>query len=393
MSCNLLVLLLVFLRPWLLVCDSSRYWICFGCVVSYILFFFFFFFSSRRRHTRCLSDWSSDVCSSDLYRIERVLGRGGMGVVYLAHQIVLDRMVALKLLAPELVENDRFRERFLSESRLAASLDHPNIVPIFDAGEVEGRLYIAMRYVEGSDLRQLLNEEGALDPAQAIALLAPIADALDTAHAKGLVHRDVKPSNVLIDQAGRPYLADFGLSKRASEQGLVESSDFGGSVDYVSPEEIERSPVDGRADVYALACVLHECVIGRPPYRRGSPLATLFAHLNDPPPRTGGPIDPVLPSALAKNPSERYETCACLVAAARDALGVPEVVVVRDRRPLLLAAVAIAVLLAAALAAFFSTRGAGGPTKPSTKPTLTPTVDSLQRIDPRTNRLAATIGV
>jgi YVTN family beta-propeller protein len=326
------------------------------------------------------------------FRIERVLGRGGMGVVYLAHQIVLERMVALKLLAPELAEDENFRERFLRESRLAASLDHPNIVPVFDAGEVEGRLYIAMRYVEGQDLGRLLDEQGPLDPARALRLLAPIADALDAAHGKGLVHRDVKPSNVLLDQQERPYLADFGLTRQIAEQGLVEQSHFAGSLDYVAPEQIEQQPVGPAADVYSLGCVLHQCLTGRPPYRRGSNLATLFAHLEDAPPTTGSPIDPVLATALAKEPADRYPTCTELVTSARKALGVPEVVVVRDRKPLLLATIGLTLLVAAALAAFFLTRESG-PAKPSTKPTLTPRVDSLQRIDPKTNRLAATIGI
>jgi YVTN family beta-propeller protein len=325
------------------------------------------------------------------FRIERVLGRGGMGVVYLAHQVVLDRMVALKLLAPELASDEQFRERFLRESRLAASLDHPSIVPVFDAGETGGRLYIAMRYVEGTDLRRLLDREGPLAPERALRLLAPVADALDTAHAKGLVHRDVKPSNILIDQQDRPYLADFGLTKHASEHGLVESSHFAASLDYVAPEQIERQPVGPAADVYALACVLHECLTGNPPFRRPSPLATLFAHLNDPPPPTGSPLDPVLAKALAKQPDQRHTTSTQLIAAARKALGLPDVVVVHDRKPLLLAMAGV-VLVAVALAAFLLTRE-DGPAKPSTKPTLTPKVDSLQRIDPTTNKLAATIGV
>jgi YVTN family beta-propeller protein len=315
-----------------------------------------------------------------------------MGVVYLARQVVLERMVALKVLAPELASDEKFRERFLRESRLAASLDHPNIVPVFDAGEVDGRLYIVMRYVEGSDLARLLTAEGQLEPERTIGLLAPIADALDTAHAKGLVHRDVKPSNILIDQQGRPYLADFGLTRSATATGLVEESHFAASLDYVSPEQIERQPIDPATDVYALACVFHQCLTGKPPFRRASPLATLFAHLDDPPPATGGPIDPVLARGLAKDPRDRQATCADLVAAAREALGVPEVAVVRDRRPLLLAVVGTLLLVVAALAAFLLTRD-GGPTKPSTKPTLTPRVDSLQRIDPATNELTATIGV
>ena len=170
------------------------------------------------------------------YRIEALVGRGGMSVVYRAEDLRLRRRVALKLLAPELAQDERFRERFLRESELAASLEHPHIVPIHDAGEVEGQLYIAMRYVEGSDLKILLQEEGALEPKRALDLLSQLADALDTAHERGLVHRDVKPSNALLDSAENLYLADFGLTKQtSSESGLTETGQFLGTADYVAP--------------------------------------------------------------------------------------------------------------------------------------------------------------
>ena len=178
------------------------------------------------------------------YRIESLLGRGGMGVVYRAHDLALDRNVALKLLAPELAEDVRFRERFLRESRLAASLDHPAIIPIYDAGEVGGQLYIAMRLVDGTDLKRLLADEGVLAPERALALLEQVADALDAAHERGLVHRDVKPSNVLVDARGHCYLADFGLSRRLGEPspGLGAGRSLG-TVDYVAPEQIRGDDV------------------------------------------------------------------------------------------------------------------------------------------------------
>ncbi len=230
------------------------------------------------------------------YRVDALLGRGGMGVVYLAQDLSLERRVALKLLAPELSSEEGFRERFLRESRLAASIDHPNVIPVYEAGEFEGALFIAMRYVEGSDLKRLLEQE-RLEPARAIALLSQVAEALDVAHEHGLVHRDVKPSNVLVaTQGGREhvYLADFGLSRRLAVAGSVERSHFSGSADYVAPEQVQRKPLDGRADLYALGCVLYECLTGRPPLQRDTIPATLFAHLEDdpPPPDSGQPRPP-----------------------------------------------------------------------------------------------------
>src|SRR6476660_643812 len=187
------------------------------------------------------------------YRLESLLGRGGMGVVYRARDLALDRYVALKLLAPELAEDVRFRERFLRESRLAASLDHPAIVPIYDAGEVAGQLYIAMRLVDGTDLKRLLAEEGKLEPERALGLVEQVADALDAAHERGLVHRDVKPSNVLLDQRGHCYLADFGLSRRLAEESRARAAEARslGTLEYVAPEQIRGAEVDGRADLYS----------------------------------------------------------------------------------------------------------------------------------------------
>src|SRR5882672_295247 len=254
------------------------------------------------------------------YRIESLLGRGGMGVVYRAHDLALDRKVALKLLAPELAGDIRFRERFLRESRLAASLDHPGIIPIYDAGEVGGQLYIAMRLVEGTDLKRLLAEEGVLAPERTLRLLEQVADALDAAHERGLVHRDVKPSNVLVDERRHCYLADFGLSRRLSDQGVPAAGGRSiGTVDYVAPEQIRGDPLDGRADLYSLGCLLYECLAGLPPFTGGSDTAVVFAHLEEDPPTLPG-LETVLAKAMAKEPAERYQSGHELVVAAREAL-------------------------------------------------------------------------
>ena len=286
------------------------------------------------------------------YRLEELVGKGGMGVVYRAHDVALERRVALKLLSPTLAEDADFRERFLVESRLAASLDHPNVVPIYDAGEVEGQLYLAMRYVEGSDLKALLRKEGTLEPTAAIAICAQIANALDAAHARGLVHRDVKPSNVLLDEREHAYLADFGLTRRLTDEAPGFNAGLSlGTPAYVAPEQIEGKDVDGRADQYSLACLLHECLTGEPPFPRGSEAATLFAHLEEPPPAPARPRAGDA-QALAKSPDDRYGSCTEFVADARHALGLEPK---RTRWPLALAGVGAA-LLGAALLAFFLTQ-------------------------------------
>ena len=256
------------------------------------------------------------------YRVEELIGRGGMGVVYRATDLSLQRPVALKLIAPELADDERFRRRFLKEPRLAASLDHPNVIPIYDAGAHDGRLYLAMRYVHGDDLKTVLRRERALVPERALRILGPIAAALDAAHRRGLVHRDVKPANVLLDEDEHPYLTDFGITKRAGG----ESTDTGravGTLDYLAPEQIRGEPVDGCSDQYALACVLYECLAGAPPFRRETEAETLWAHLQEePPPLAGHPeLDPPLRTALAKEKAARYGTCAELMDAARAALG------------------------------------------------------------------------
>jgi serine/threonine-protein kinase len=257
------------------------------------------------------------------YRLEALLGRGGMGAVYLAEDAALGRKVAVKLLAPALTDNQRFRDRFLRESQIAASLDHPHVVPIYGAGEADGQLFLAMRYVEGSDLRELLAREGPLAPERALALLAQVAGALDAAHARGLVHRDVKPGNVLVAApAEHCYLADFGLTKQtASVSGLTGTGELVGTVEYVSPEQIRGDPVDARSDVYSLACVLYECLAGKSPFERDSEVATLWAHVNEPPPALGIDLDELLARALDKSPAARPATCGALIGEAREALG------------------------------------------------------------------------
>jgi ABC-type branched-subunit amino acid transport system substrate-binding protein/DNA-binding beta-propeller fold protein YncE len=257
------------------------------------------------------------------YRIEDLVGRGGMGVVYRATDLSLERPVAVKLIAPELAQNEQFRTRFLREPRLAASLDHPNVIPIYEAGEHEGQLYLAMRYVEGTDLKTTLERDGKLTPARAIDLLAQVASALDAAHERGLVHRDVKPGNVLIDRSGHVYLTDFGITKQTGADS-TETGSLVGTLDYLAPEQIRGEPVDARTDCYALACVLYECMAGSPPFRRGTEAETLWGHMqDDPPPVRGQPkLDGVLRKGLAKGKDQRYPNCGALIEAAAEALGV-----------------------------------------------------------------------
>ncbi|WP_428986020.1 serine/threonine-protein kinase [Streptomyces pyxinicus] len=265
--------------------------------------------------------------------MESEIGRGGMAVVYRARDLRLDRTVALKLLAPELARNDTFRRRFTHESQVAAAIDHPHIVPVFEAGETDGVLYIAMRYVPGSDLRHLLDARGPLPLPDAVRIIAQVASALDAAHGHGLVHRDVKPGNILVaegtdsDHPEHVYLTDFGLTKKSlSLTGFTSVGQFVGTLDYVSPEQISGRPVDGRCDVYGLACVLHEALTGRPPFRREDDMALLWAHQYDepPPPSEVCPdlpvtVDPVFAKALAKSPDDRHDTCLGFVAALRAA--------------------------------------------------------------------------
>jgi ABC-type branched-subunit amino acid transport system substrate-binding protein/streptogramin lyase len=255
------------------------------------------------------------------YRIEAVVDRGGMGVVYRATDLRLDRPVALKLVAPELAGDERFRNRFLEEPRLAAALDHPNVVPIYEAGEHDGRLFLAMRFVPGSNLKTRLEREGVLEPGRALAILAQVADALDAAHRRGLVHRDVKPANVLLDEEGHAYLTDFGITKQVGSDS-TQTGGIVGTLDYLAPEQIRCQAVDGRTDEYALGCVLYESLAGTPPFRRDTQMEAMWAHLQEPPPPLAShpALDPVVAKALAKDREDRYATCAELIGAAQAVL-------------------------------------------------------------------------
>ncbi len=269
------------------------------------------------------------------YRVDGVVGRGGMGVVYQATEVVLERPVALKLIAPEFAHDKTFRERFLRESRLAASLDHPGILPVYAAGEAEGELYLASRFVDGIDLRALLDTTGPLPPERALTLVGQVADALDAAHARNLVHRDVKPGNVLVDGSDHCYLCDFGLTKQLGVGGTTVTGGLAGSLDYLAPEQIRRGEIDGRTDQYALACVLYECLAGAPPFRRETEAQTLWAHMQESPAPLASyrELDRVFARALAKDAEERYESCDAFVDDARAALGLgPSRVSVRRRR-------------------------------------------------------------
>ncbi|MGH2798419.1 MAG: protein kinase domain-containing protein [Thermoleophilaceae bacterium] len=321
------------------------------------------------------------------YRVESLVGRGGMGVVYRAWDLSLERPVALKLIAPELAQDERFRARFLREPRLAASLDHPGVVPIYEAGEWEGQLYLSMRFVEGSDLKSVLERDGTLPPERALVVLAQVADALDAAHRRGLVHRDVKPGNVLLDEAGHAYLTDFGITKQV---GGV-STDTGrvvGTLDYLAPEQIRGEGVDGRTDCYALGCVLYECLSGAPPFRRATEAETLWAHMQDEPaalpdhPR----LAPVLRKGLAKGPEERYDTCAELIDAAAEALGLAGPLAGRRLSRITLLLVLGGVLLGAA-AVLALTRSLGEDASGPRAPLLDVATNSVGAVDVSSSEL------
>jgi DNA-binding beta-propeller fold protein YncE len=327
------------------------------------------------------------------YRIEELIGRGGMGVVYRAYDLRLKRPVALKLVAPALARDEQFRTRFARESELVMSLEHPNVVPIYDAGEVDGRVYLAMRLVDGTDLGSLLRTEGALEPTRAIAICSQIAAALDAAHTRGLVHRDVKPSNILLDGSDHAYLADFGLSGRLADEGAEPGEDrFVGTPAYLAPEQLESGPVDGRADVYSLGCVLYECLTGEPVFPRGSRLAVAWAHLEEEPPRAstrhaGLPqsVDGVITRAMAKEPGQRFATCGALVSAAEDAFGRGEAGPTRRRRLLLLIgaiALATAVTIAVVETAF------GHAARHEAIAPLLADANTLARIDTATSKVS-----
>ena len=259
------------------------------------------------------------------YRIEERIGRGGMGVVYRAEHLNLRRRAAIKIIAPDLSESEGFRERFTREARIAAALQHPNIVTVYDAGEVDGLLYLAMQYIEGFDLAGMLHREGRLRPYRAVDVCRQVAAALDAAHAMGLIHRDVKPANVLIE--GRTaFLTDFGLTKRldGTHSDLTRDGDLVGTIHYVAPEQIEGTQVSARSDVYSLGCLLYHCITGQVPFARDTDVAVIYAHLSEDPPRIStvrpelpGGLDAVIAKALDKSPDRRFSTCTDLINAAR----------------------------------------------------------------------------
>ncbi len=347
------------------------------------------------------------------YRIESALGRGGMGVVYLAEDTRLGRKVALKVLSPDLASDARFQDRFVRESRIAASIEDPNIVPIYEAGEADGVLFIAMRHVRGTDLEAVL-EEGPVLPERAVAIVSQAARGLDAAHREGLVHRDVKPGNILLVPGSEPgtehvYLSDFGLTKRASsDSGITGTGQFVGTLDYAAPEQFTGEPLDARTDVYSLGCVLYECLTGAPPYRKDRDAALMYAHLNEPPPKPTAErpelpaaIDDVVATAMAKRPADRYGTAGALAAAARDALppaatGPPAAGRRRRRVVVPSLAGAVAVVAVVAVAALLSRGGSSGTTASPGPPSSTESVSTpplvgfargVVAIDPRTGAI------
>jgi hypothetical protein len=270
-------------------------------------------------------------------RIDAVVGRGGMGVVYRGQQLALNRTVAVKVVRGDLAENEEFRARFKREAENAASLDHPHIVAVYAAGEDEQQLYVTMRFVDGADLGELIAERGRLDPAFAVEVVAQIGAALNAAHRRGLVHRDVKPANIVVateDDQPHAYLMDFGLSRAADSQpGMTRTGTVIGSLDYMAPEQFEGGPVDGRVDVYALGCVLYQALTGEVPFPRDTEPAKIWAHMNQPPPRLAATapelaagLGAVVQKAMAKKPTDRYATAGELSRAAAAALAEPAAV-------------------------------------------------------------------
>jgi serine/threonine-protein kinase len=260
------------------------------------------------------------------YRIVRFIDRGGMGSVYEAVQLSLDRRVALKFISTQLGNDERFRERFRREARSGAAIDHPNILPVYEAGELpDGSLFLALRFVDGPDLRALLREHGPLDVAETVAIMAQVAKALDAAHERGLVHRDVKPANVLLEpheQGWHAYLADFGLAKPNEDSGEhTQPGERLGTVDYMAPEQINGGPLDGRADVYSFGCMVYRCLTAEPPYKRDTQTATMLAHVNAPVPVPSelvadlpNPLDVVVARAMDKDPDKRARSAGKLMA-------------------------------------------------------------------------------
>ena len=269
------------------------------------------------------------------YRLDEQIGRGGMGVVYLAYDLRLDRRVAVKVMASEVADDPSFRDRFEREARMAAAIDHPNIIPIYDTGEEGSVLYLVMRFIRGTDLGKLLRETGPLSDDRTVSVLRQVAGALDAAHEDGIVHRDVKPANILIasgrgaEPTDRVYLTDFGLTKRFSEatNALTVTGLFVGTIDYVAPEQVQAGDIDGRADQYSLGCVAYESLTGATPFAGTSGVATVFAHMQQPPPLVTdrrpdltAEVDAVIATVMAKSPADRYASCEAFVDALAGAL-------------------------------------------------------------------------
>ena len=273
------------------------------------------------------------------YEITSLLGRGGMGVVYLARDPKFGRSVALKVLAPEFSGDENFRSRFVRESQMAAATDHPNIIPVYDTGEAEGVLFLAMRYVEGTDLREVIKDQGRLELGRAVSIVSQIGSALDAAHARGLIHRDVKPANVLLTTLGdggesldHVYLTDFGLTKRSdSRSRLTETGGFMGTIDYMSPEQIEGKEVDERTDLYALGCLFYECLTGAVPYERDSDVAVMYAHMMDERPLVStlrpevpAELDDIVARSMSRDRNDRFPTAATMLGEVRRAFGMSD---------------------------------------------------------------------
>src|SRR3954451_9239655 len=268
------------------------------------------------------------------YRIVNLLGQGGMGVVYLADNLRNGQRVALKLLTPDLARSSGFRERFSREANYASSLRHPNVLEVYDAGEQDGVLYIAMQYVEGEDLKALLSREGRLDGRRTVGILGQVASAVDAAPSTGLMHRDIKPGSVMI-AAGQPehcFLTDFGLSKSPSADAiaLTAQGEVVGTIDYTAPELVLGKDADSRLDVYSLGCLFYECLAGQPPFPKERDVEVLYAHIQDPPPRVSAvrpdlppALDDVIVKAMAKKPEDRFPTCSAFIDAARTIVGEP----------------------------------------------------------------------
>ena len=336
------------------------------------------------------------------FRVEALIGEGAVGTVYRA-EAPDGRLLALKVLAPELARDDRFRQRFLRESRIATGLDHPHIVRTIASGEEEGDLYLAMAYVEGFDLRELLRVEGRLEPERALELVAQVAEALDAAHDSGLVHRDVKPGNILVaatPSGEHAFVCDFGLARHVSSvSSLTGERGFVGTIDYVPPEQIEGGAIDARADVYSLGCVLFECLAGERPFERDSELSVVFAHLNEPPPTLSAArpdlpreFDDVFGTALAKSPDDRYSTCGELARAARAALQGERIAVRRGRRRRQLAAAGVVLLaVGGVVGGVLAARASTSHARAAASPSVALTPNALNLIDTRTRQVTARV--